>query len=441
MAAGAKYARFTLVVVSMTTLAFCGLLAVRRPARAYACDAEGPCTTTAQLVQCPFSMTSGHGEFGFDIPKDAKVTRIILRDADNGTVYYDSDDSGAQTICNGTAMTVGTQRTDGPAKDTLTVGFDITNPGTGNPSEQHNVVATADWTRQSDLEVTKERVGGLDDATPLKGPIGTDSRLVVRITIKNHGPAPARDVVFQDESEESGWVHHLTKVIQDAGPNAETLKMSMFGVDGTWDRIPPGGTVTLFLLGYLERFDGRAPDEVADRASVGFAGSAKRYEPGPDPHPNVARLRIDVRESPDSEIEDVDAGGVGGDASSGPAVGGHRAIARALSVQRVRVAILHVTRGAKPFSGQLPARPSSRPGKCEWVASRRGNVAKRKADHGVCNSPIWIRATGTKHWSLRLKHRLPPGRYVVYSRATGSNGISESNFTAKDRNRRVFRVR
>ena len=37
--------------------------------------------------------------------------------------------------------------------------------------------------------------------------------------------------------------------------------------------------------------------------------------------------------------------------------------------------------------------------------------------------------------------RLPPGKYVIYSRATGANGLSESNFTAADKNRVQFTVK
>jgi len=76
------------------------------------------------------------------------------------------------------------------------------------------------------------------------------------------------------------------------------------------------------------------------------------------------------------------------------------------------------------------------------VAGRPGSSLRhaRIRPRGL-RRPTWLRATGFSHWAYALKKRLPPGKYVIYSRATGANGLSESNFTAADKNRVQFTVK
>jgi hypothetical protein len=38
-------------------------------------------------------------------------------------------------------------------------------------------------------------------------------------------------------------------------------------------------------------------------------------------------------------------------------------------------------------------------------------------------------ATGIAKWSFKLKAVLPPGRYVVYSRAIDATGLAETTFS------------
>lgn len=58
-----------------------------------------------------------------------------------------------------------------------------------------------------------------------------------------------------------------------------------------------------------------------------------------------------------------------------------------------------------------------------------------------CGSPVWLRARGRGRWRLDLGRALPPGRYVVSSRAVTRNGFAETRFGARDGNRRTLRVR
>jgi uncharacterized delta-60 repeat protein len=52
----------------------------------------------------------------------------------------------------------------------------------------------------------------------------------------------------------------------------------------------------------------------------------------------------------------------------------------------------------------------------------------------------WLTAKGTAKWSFKLKGALPPGRYVVYARATDGKGEAETSFSRKLGNRYAFNV-
>jgi uncharacterized delta-60 repeat protein len=79
---------------------------------------------------------------------------------------------------------------------------------------------------------------------------------------------------------------------------------------------------------------------------------------------------------------------------------------------------------------------------CRHLRSVAGRLATTQGRRSAgCRSPIWLRATGTRRWSVKLKGRLPAGRYRLRSRAVTRNGFPEATFGTKDRNSRIFRVR
>lgn len=67
------------------------------------------------------------------------------------------------------------------------------------------------------------------------------------------------------------------------------------------------------------------------------------------------------------------------------------------------------------------------------AGGKAGTAAKVKPGH-------WRTAKGTTKWTLKLKHPLAPGRYVVFSRAIDNQGLAESEFSRRNGNRRAFRV-
>ena len=124
----------------------------------------------------------------------------------------------------------------------------------------------------------------------------------------------------------------------------------------------------------------------------------------------------------DSNIRRANARSVSGRATPGRGP----VSARARRVSRVDVAIQRVGGGD-----------------CRWLASARTGrfrTIKRSA-YKTCDAPVWLRAKGGRAWRLSLARRLPPGRYVAFSRAWIGAGFPEASFTRRDRNRVAFRVR
>jgi hypothetical protein len=52
------------------------------------------------------------------------------------------------------------------------------------------------------------------------------------------------------------------------------------------------------------------------------------------------------------------------------------------------------------------------------LASSSGKLGRTQS----CSHRRYLRAHGTSHWSLRLRHRLPRGRYVAVVRARDAAG-------------------
>ena len=84
----------------------------------------------------------------------------------------------------------------------------------------------------------------------------------------------------------------------------------------------------------------------------------------------------------------------------------------------------------------------ARPIRCHWLAGTSGRLESVAATHGFCATPVWIRATvHGRTWSVRLRHPLPRGSYVVYARAFGRSKAFDATFDRATRNRRAFTVR
>jgi hypothetical protein len=79
---------------------------------------------------------------------------------------------------------------------------------------------------------------------------------------------------------------------------------------------------------------------------------------------------------------------------------------------------------------------------CRWLASRAARFRNAGAARGRrCKRAHWLRARGTRSWRYSLARALPPGRYVLYTRATIAAGLREASFTARDGNEIAFTAR
>jgi hypothetical protein len=79
---------------------------------------------------------------------------------------------------------------------------------------------------------------------------------------------------------------------------------------------------------------------------------------------------------------------------------------------------------------------------CRWLSSVRGDL--QVVDAGPkrrCDAPVWVKATGKKKWVVKLRRKLPAGRYTLFSRAVLANGVAEARFSRGDHTRIAFRVR
>ena len=80
-------------------------------------------------------------------------------------------------------------------------------------------------------------------------------------------------------------------------------------------------------------------------------------------------------------------------------------------------------------------------GKCRWLRSRNGGFRRIERDDGRCNEGVWLRARGKEDWRLTLPRGLPAGRYDVFTRAVNGAGVSDTTFSARERNRATVVVR
>lgn len=74
-------------------------------------------------------------------------------------------------------------------------------------------------------------------------------------------------------------------------------------------------------------------------------------------------------------------------------------------------------------------------GKCFALTSRGTNARIAK-----CDAPnVWLDATGTASWSLKLPKKLKKGSYTIFARATDNAGQRQAGFTAA--NKKTFKVK
>jgi uncharacterized delta-60 repeat protein len=105
-------------------------------------------------------------------------------------------------------------------------------------------------------------------------------------------------------------------------------------------------------------------------------------------------------------------------------------------VKQVQIAV--VKRVKKP--GRKGASKASRAGlRCFALKNAKARFKRVKPKDNQCPQR-WLTVKGKQKWSFKFKRALPPGRYVVFARAIDGEGLAETKFSRKLRNRYAFRV-
>lgn len=111
-----------------------------------------------------------------------------------------------------------------------------------------------------------------------------------------------------------------------------------------------------------------------------------------------------------------------------------RGTASGATLSRVQISLVRLQGGARA------ARAKPAAGKRCRRLTAKGTLGRPvKPVRGRCRPGAWLAAKGTTSWTFTLRRGLPPGSYVVYSRAVGRP--TERTFSAKDGNRRTFTLR
>jgi hypothetical protein len=100
-------------------------------------------------------------------------------------------------------------------------------------------------------------------------------------------------------------------------------------------------------------------------------------------------------------------------------------------VARVDVAVVRLIGGAKAVTSRKARK------RCQVLRSN-GRLKTGKRSGGRCR-PSFLKAKGTTNWSLKLRKRLPKGKYVAFARATDKAGQRQAGFPKGSR--KAFRVR
>ena len=87
-------------------------------------------------------------------------------------------------------------------------------------------------------------------------------------------------------------------------------------------------------------------------------------------------------------------------------------------VSRVEVAVVRLFQGARASAASAGARVAC----ASLSATGRLATPPRRALRSRCRPGRYLKAGGTRRWTLRLRRRLPPGRYAVWARARSASG-------------------
>jgi hypothetical protein len=134
---------------------------------------------------------------------------------------------------------------------------------------------------------------------------------------------------------------------------------------------------------------------------------------------------LDVTTTPRIGAAHVNRRGVVGTASGG-AAGPEAALSQ----------IAHVDVAVRALGGRGHAAAAG----CLWL-NRRGRLVRVKPGRGGrCDSPLWLRASGTRRWLYRFRRPLGSGRYQLLVRVLNRAGVYDTTFALSHHNVVTFKI-
>jgi uncharacterized delta-60 repeat protein/uncharacterized repeat protein (TIGR01451 family) len=235
--------------------------------------------------------------------------------------------------------------------------------------------------------------------------VGRGQRFAYVITVANPGPCVLANLVVADPLPRAfGWVGPAGSSVVFASPTGASPQSLIQSSNSTQALVgaallPAGDSMTVSLPGRAKTL-GRQSDTAAVTASDLTAVASNAVTLEVTTVPRAAGIRMNAR-------------GATGTASGG--AGGTEAALSQLA--HVDIAVRALSSG-----GHAAARG------CVWL-NRQGRLVRvRPGKGGKCDSPLWLRANGTRHWRHGFRGRLRSGRYQLLVRVSNRAGVYDTTF-------------
>jgi hypothetical protein len=254
-------------------------------------------------------------------------------------------------------------------------------------------------------------------------PVRGDVRAVGRglafsyvITVANPGPCALASLVISDALPRAfTWFGPAASSVVFAAPVAASPQSQIVSPKSNQalvraPTLPAGDSVTVSLRGRASAL-GRQSDTATLTAAGLSALHSNSLTLTSTTVPTAGKTRVNARR----------ATGTASAGSGGPA--------RALSqIAHVDIAVRQLSAGGHAARG------------CRWLDGHGRLVRLTPGRKGKCDSPLWLRASGKRHWLYRFRRRLSAGRYQLLVRVTNRGGVYDTTFAARHHNVVTFRI-
>jgi hypothetical protein len=247
--------------------------------------------------------------------------------------------------------------------------------------------------------------------------VGRGQGFAYVITVANPGPCALASLVLSDPLPGAFvWAGPAASSVVFASPTGASPQSLIESASShqavvSAATLPAGDSMTVSLRGRATAL-GRQSD-VATLTAAGLAAVSSN------------NFTLDVTTTPRIGAAHVNRRGAVGTASGG-AAGPEAALSQ----------IAHVDVAVRALGGRGHAAAAG----CLWL-SRRGRLVRVKPGRaGRCDSPLWLRASGTRRWMYRFRRSLGSGRYQLLVRVSNRAGVYDTTFAPSHRNVVTFKI-